>query len=193
MHEIKGTEFVSGIKTRQNKITRHYGRVLFDLAQKQNTVKNVLDDLNRLSKCIEAEPREWSRVVSPFLPLHTQRKLIASLVSSLKLGILTSQFIITLCKNRRLPYLSLISEEFFECSQKAKGFMEGILETTTPLSPKEVEKLQNTLKSQLGKNILLHQEPKESLLGGIVLRIGSLMIDASTRTQLNKLRVTMKG
>ena len=73
---------MSDIKIRQNKIARRYGRVLFDLAEKENTVKSVGDDLKRLRSCIEAEPREWSRVVSPSLALYTQRKLINRLLSS---------------------------------------------------------------------------------------------------------------
>ena len=181
------------MKARPDKIARRYGGVLFDLAHKDNTVKGVLNDLKRLRGCVTAEPLEWSRVVSPSLPLHTQRKILKSLLSSLKLGDLMSHFVMTLCQNRRLPHLNLILEEFLERSQRAKGIVEGTLETTMPLSNKEIETLQNALQSQLGENILLHQEVKEHLLGGMILRIGSLMIDASTKTRLNKLRTTMKG
>jgi F-type H+-transporting ATPase subunit delta len=184
---------VSDIKARPDKIARRYGGVLFDLAHKDNTINVVLKDLKLLQRCVTAEPLEWSRVVSPSLPLHTQRQIIASLLASLKLGTLMSHFLMTLCQNRRLPHLNLILEEFLERSQRARGIVEGALETTIPLSNKEIETLQNTLQSRLGENILLHQEVKEHLLGGMILRIGSLMIDASTKTRLNKLRMTMKG
>lgn len=181
------------MKERPDKIAIRYGGVLFDLAHKDNGLKTVLKDLNRLRDCIEAEPLEWLRVVSPSLPLYTQHKIIKSLLSDLKLGKIMSYFLSVLCQNRRLAHLNLILEEFLERIKRAEGIMEGTLETATELSNKELETLQKSLTSHLGKNIHLHQEIKENLLGGVVLRMGSLMIDASTRTRLNKLKIAMKG
>lgn len=184
---------MSGIKARTDKIARRYGGVLFKLASENSSLSDVMKDLKRLEGCIEAEPLEWSRVISPSLPLHTQRKIIKSLLASLKLGKLMSRFLMTLCENRRLPHLKLILEEFLAYSQRAKGIQEGILETTIELSSEDIQSIQKSLTSQLKQDIVLHQEIKESLLGGVVLRIGSLMIDASTRTQLKKLQTAMKG
>lgn len=181
------------MKARPDKIAIRYGGVLFSLAQEDNALKAVLKDLKRLRDCIEAEPLEWQRVVSPSLPLYTQRRIMESLLASLKLGPLMSHFLKVLCENRRLSHLDLILEEFLECTKRAEGTLEGALETSIELSHKEIESLQKSLTSRLGKNILLHQEIKESLLGGVVLRIGSLMIDGSMKTQLNKLKMAMKG
>lgn len=182
-----------GIKERPDKIAIRYGGVLFDLALKNNDLEAALKDLKRLRECTEKEPLDWLRVVSPSLPLHTQRKIIESLLSSLKLGKLMSRFLMILCQNRRLSHLNLILEDFLERTKREEGIVEGILETTRELPKKDIEALETSLKSQLGKTILLHQEIKEDLLGGVVLRMGSLMIDASTRTHLNKLKTAMKG
>src|SRR5258708_404580 len=130
------------MKTRPDKIARRYGGVLFALAQKNNDLKVVLKGLSQLQACIAAEPLEWSRVVSPSLPLYTQRKIIESLLSSLKLGDLLSHFLMTLCLNRRLPHLSLVLEEVFERSKKAGGIVDGILETPIELSDKDIKDLQ---------------------------------------------------
>lgn len=182
-----------GIKARPNRIARRYGDVLFALASETNRLNEVTDDLNQLRGCIEAEPYEWTRVISPALPHHTQEKILKRLISALKLGPLLNHFLMVLCENHRLSQVNAILEEFLQCAQRAKGIVEGVVETPFELSGKEVESLQKSLKTQLGKNVLLYQEVKESLLGGIVLRIGSLMIDASTKTQLKKLQTVMKG
>jgi F-type H+-transporting ATPase subunit delta len=184
---------VLGIKGRPDKIAMRYGGVLFDLAIKNNALKDSLKDLKELSQCIEKEPFDWLRVVSPSLPLYTQRKIIESLVSSLKLGNPMSRFLMILCQNRRLSHLNLILEDFLERTKRAEGILEGVLETTFELPNKDIEELEKSLKSQLKKTILLHQEINENLLGGVVLRIGSLMVDRSTRTHLNKLKTAMKG
>lgn len=184
---------MSNIKARPDKIAIRYGGVLFKLAHQNNAVQEVVKDLNRLRKCMEAEPTEWLRVVSPSLPLYTQHKIIEKLLLDLKLGKIMSRFLRVLCQNRRLPHLQLILQEFLERMKQAEGIMDGVIETAVKLSPQEIEALQKSLTSQLGKNIYLHQEIKESLLGGVVLRLGSLMIDGSTKTHLNKLRTAMKG
>lgn len=181
------------MKARPDKVARRYGSVLFDLASENNEVKVVLKDIGRLRQCIDAAPRDWVRVASPSLPLYTQRKIINGLLKALKLGALMNHFVTVLCENRRLPHLKEILDEFFICVQRSEGIMEGTLETAIELSPKEINEIQKTLKSQLGKTIHLHQESKEDLLGGIILRVGSLMIDRSVRTQLNKLKTAMKG
>lgn len=191
--KINGAERVSIMKTRPDKVARRYGSVLFDLAQENNELKAVSKDISRLRQCIDLEPQEWLRVVSPSLSLYTQRKIIASLLVSLKLGTLMNHFVRVLCENRRLPHLKGILDEFLICVQQAEGIVDGVLETAIALSPAEIEALQKSLTSQLEKNIHLHEEIKESLLGGVILRIGSLMIDGSMRTQLNKLKTAMKG
>jgi len=181
------------MKTKPDKIAIRYGGVLFELAHSGYMVKDVLKDMSRLRNCIEAEPNEWLRVVSPALPLYTQRRIIEKLVVSLKLGNLLSHFVLMLCQNRRLPHVNLIFEEFLERARRAEGIVDGVLETALEVSDKEIAELQKSLKSQLGKSVDLRQEINESLLGGVTLTIGSLMIDASTRTRLNKLRTAMKG
>jgi F-type H+-transporting ATPase subunit delta len=184
---------VSDIKDRPNKIARRYGGVLFELAHENKALKDVLQDLNLLRNCIEAEPVEWLRVASPSLPLYTQRKVMESLMHSLKLRKIMKDFLMVLCQNRRLPDVNPIFDEFLERVKRAEGIMDGVLETSLELSDKEMKDLHNSLTSQLGKKIHLHQEINENLLGGVVLRIGSLMIDRSTRTRLNKLKTAMKG
>lgn len=181
------------MKTRPDKVARRYGSVLFDLAQENKELKNVSKDISRLRHCIDLEPREWVRLTSPSLPLYTQRRIIESLLSVLKLGTLMNHFVKVLCENRRLPHLKGILDEFMLCVQQSEGIMEGFLETAVALSSTEIEALQKSLTSQLGKNIHLHEEVKESLLGGVILRMGSLMIDGSMKTQLIKLKTVMKG
>lgn len=181
------------MKARPDKVARRYGSVLFDLAQENKELKVVLTDVDRMRHCIDLEPHEWGKVVSPSLPLYTQRRIIDSLLTALKLAPLMKHFVKVLCENRRLPHLKGILDEFLMCTQRAEGIVEGILETAVAISPQEIEELQKSLKSQLNKNIHLHQEIKEGLLGGIILRMGSLMIDGSMRTQLNRLKTAMKG
>jgi F-type H+-transporting ATPase subunit delta len=184
---------VSELAEKSHKIAKRYGGVLFELAQKNKVVDDVLQDINRLRLCVESESQDWLRVASPALPVYTQRKVVERLSEVLRLGTLMTHFLMVLCQNRRLPDLNFILNAFFDRVKQAEGIIDGILETPLTLTDKEIKDLQKSLSAKLGDTVHLNQKINEKLLGGVVLRIGSLMIDGSVRTNLNKLKMIMKG
>ncbi len=184
---------VSDLETRRDEIAKRYGGVLFNLAQENKTLKSILKEGVRLRQYLQEESRQWSYVVNPTVSLQTQRQIMESLVVSLKLGSLMKRFLMVLCQNRRLSSLKSILEEFMAQTQSASGIVEGTLETALKLTNEEMEELQKSLKRQLGKDVFLTQDVKESLLAGVVLRMDSMMVDASLKTRLNNLRNEMKG
>lgn len=184
---------MASLEIRRDEVAKRYGGVLFDLTRDNKTPKLVLKDVMRLEACLQKEPQAWAQVVSPILPLQTQKRIIESVVSSLKLGSLMQRFLVILCQNRRLQSLKVILEDFKIRMQYADGVMEGVIETASKLSSKEIEDMQKSLKVQFGKEVSLTQVVKENLIAGVVLRMGSIMIDASLRTRLHKLRCVMKG
>ena len=184
---------MSDIEARHDEIAKRYGGVLFNLAQENKTLKAVLKEVALLRQSIQKDPKGWSHVVNPTLSLQTQRHIVESLVTSLKLGPLMKRFLMVLCHNHRLSHLKAILDEFTTLTQSAEGIVEGVLETASELSKKEIDALQKSLKNQLGKHVSLTQVIKKNLVAGVVLRIGSMMIDASLGTRLNKLKTAMKG
>lgn len=184
---------MSDRETRRDEIAKRYGGVLFNLAQEMKTLPSVLKEAILLRQSIQAEPPAWSHVVNPTLPLQTQRHIVESLAASLKLRPLIKRFLMVLCQNRRLSHLNSILDEFMALTQSAEGVVVGVLESASELTKKEMEGLQKSLKVHLGKDISLTQIIKENLIAGVVLRIGSVMIDASLGTRLNNLKTAMKG
>lgn len=180
--EIKGYE-----------IAKRYGGVLFDLVQEKKQVKPTLKEIALLQKSLEKDHHAWAGIMSPVLSLQTQRKIIKDVASCLKLSPLMTCFLLVLCENRRLPNLRLILENVVHCSQVEEGLLKGELETSQKLTQNEQLGLEKSLGKQLGKKISLTQVIKDDLIAGVVLRLGSLMIDASLRAQLNQLRLEMKG
>jgi F-type H+-transporting ATPase subunit delta len=184
---------VSTVETKQDEIAKRYGGVLFDLAQKEKALKRISTEATLLLECLIDEPQAWAQVVNPTVSAQVQYKILKRLGSSLKWGPLMESFLRILCLNRRLYHLEAILNYYILCTQWDKGILDGVLETATKLPQKEITSLQGALKHKLGKDISLRQELKESLIGGVVLRIGSFMIDTSIKTQLTKLRQAMKG
>jgi F-type H+-transporting ATPase subunit delta len=180
---------MSTLGARRDEISKRYGGVLFELAQEEKVINITLKDAERLQKCFAGEPLEWRQVVGPTVPLKVQHNIIEKLSESLKLSPLMTRFLLILTQNRRLQSMQAILDEFHSRTQHAEGIVHGMLETATKLTKKDIESLQKSL----GKGVLLEQRVNENILGGVILRMGSTMIDASLGTQLNKLRQVMKG
>lgn len=180
--EIKGYE-----------VAKRYGGVLFDLAQENKKLKDILKEVTFLQQCLEKEPRSWARVASPVLPPQTQQKIIEKLTKFLELSSLMTHFLRVLCKNRRLQNLKLILDDFLIRSQVAEGLVKGVVETSLELTKVQQQGLEKNLEKHLGKKVSLTQIIKEDLIAGVVLHLGSLMIDASIGMRLNKLRHETKG
>ncbi|MBY0293458.1 MAG: ATP synthase F1 subunit delta [Alphaproteobacteria bacterium] len=184
---------MSAVETKRDEIAKRYGGVLFTLSQESQSLKAILKEATLLHQYLQEASFLWARLVSPVASLHIQQKVVESLTSSLKLGSLMRRFLMILCQNHRLQNLMSILDDFILRAQGAEGVIGGVLETAMTLSKKEIEDLQNSLTVQLGKEVSLRQDVKESLIAGVILHIGSQMIDASLGTQLSKLRQAMKG
>jgi F-type H+-transporting ATPase subunit delta len=184
---------VANLEIKGYEVAKRYGSVLFDLAQENKKTKDILKEAALLQQCVAQEPRSWARVASPVLPPQIQRKIIEKLAKSLKLSPLMAHFLLVLCKNRRLQNLNLILDDFVIRSQVAEGLLKGVVETSLELTKAQQQDLEKNLEKHLGKKVSLTQVIKEDLIAGVVLHLGSLMIDASIGMRLNKLRHEMKG
>ncbi|MDZ4322929.1 MAG: ATP synthase F1 subunit delta, partial [Alphaproteobacteria bacterium] len=184
---------VANLEIKGYEVAKRYGGVLFDLAQENKKTKDILKEVDALQQCVAQEPRSWARVASPVLPPQIQRKIIEKLAKSLKMSPLMTHFLLVLCKNRRLQNLKLILDDFVICSQVAEGLVKGVVETSLALTKAQQQDLEKNLEKHLGKQVFLTQVIKEDLIAGVVLHLGSFMIDASIGMRLNKLRHEMKG
>ena len=184
---------MSGLKLRGIEVAKRYGGVLFDLARHDKAEERVLKDVTCLQTALRGAELDWSHVTNPTVSLQTQQAVVDKLVNFLKLSELFSHFLKVICHNRRLQGLVSILEDFKERHKAAKGQLEGTVEAAMPLTDKELKQLEASLKQRLGNEVTLRQKTRPNLLGGVVVRVGSLMIDASTGTQLNNLKHVMRG
>jgi F-type H+-transporting ATPase subunit delta len=183
---------VSQGENKQNEIAKRYGGVLFELASERDLVEHVLKDVHRLLKCLHQDRRAWSFISSPIASPEVQLEVLKKLNLSLETTELTSQFLTTVGRNHRLAHLAEMLEEYIVRCKGALGVMEGVLETAVALPAQALDKIQKVLTKRLGKEVVLQTQINKALLGGVTLRLGSLMVDASLETRLNKLRDMLK-
>jgi len=170
-----------------------YANALFELAQDQKAVDAVSTDLASLRRALETSPDLARLVRSPVFSAEDHAKALKAILEKMGAQALTTKFVLLLAQKRRLFILTHVIAAFESLLAKSRGETEAEVTAARALSDGEVAELKAVLKSKLGKEPRLHSKIDPSLLGGLVVKVGSRMIDSSLRTKLDGLRVAMKG
>lgn len=174
-------------------LAERYARALFDLADEQKSLDQVAADLKSLATMI-GESADLRRLIrSPIIGREEQGKAIAALAAAANLNLLSRNFLGLLARNRRLFVLPQIIDAFLAHLAARRGEVTAQVTSAAPLTPAQQSALQDALRKSAGAKLAIDQRIDPSLLGGIVVRLGSRMIDASLKSKLNRLQLAMKG
>ncbi len=169
-----------------------YATAIFDLAKEAKKLDKVAKELNSL-KAILAESAELKDfTMSPIISAELKSKAMAAVVAKAKFSDLVAHFVGVVAANGRLDRLSNIISEFLSIHDHHKGIMNAHVASAHALTKAQMTALKSKLKSLVGKDVNLEADTDESLLGGMVVRIGSKMIDTSLKTKLANLEESMK-
>ena len=170
-----------------------YANAAFELAQDQKAVDAVSTDLAALRRAIETSP-DLSRLVrSPVFSAQDQAKALKAILEKMGAHPLTAKFVLLLAQKRRLFALNQIIAAYERLVAKSRGETEAEVTAARHLNDDEIAELKSVLKAKLGKEPRLHSRIDPTLLGGLIIKVGSRMIDSSLRTKLDGLRSAMKG
>jgi F-type H+-transporting ATPase subunit delta len=170
-----------------------YANALFELAQDQKAVDAVSADLASLRRALATSPDLARLVGSPVFSAEDQARALKAILEKMAASELVTKFVLLLAHKRRLFVLTQIMTAYETLVAKARGETEAEVTATRTLSDAEVAELKSVLKFRLGKEPRLHTKVDPSLLGGLVVKVGSRMIDSSLRTKLEGMRAAMKG
>lgn len=184
---------VASEATGLSELAERYATALFDLAEEQKALDTVAADLAALRGLI-AESADLARMIrSPVVPRTEQGKAIAALAERAQFQALTRNFLGLLARNRRLFAVDQVIGGFLARLAERRG--EVTAEVTAPqeLSPAQREALIEQLRTAVGRKVAVDLRVDPSLLGGLVVRLGSRMVDASLKSKLHRLQLAMKG
>jgi F-type H+-transporting ATPase subunit delta len=174
-------------------IAGRYATAVFELAVDEGTVDAVAADLGQLKSMMKASPDLARLVRAPVFSHDDQKKGMAAILSQMGANALTTQFVFLLAAKRRLFILTDIIAAFDAMVAARKGEIRAEVTSARPLSDAELAKLKDVLKSKLAREPRLETHVDPSLLGGLIVKVGSRMIDSSIRTKLAGLRTAMRG
>jgi len=174
-------------------IAGRYATALFDLARDAGQLDAVAKDLDSLSAML-AQSADLVRLVrSPVFSREEQARAIAAVAERAAFGDLVRRFLGVVANNRRLFVLADAIAAFKTLLSHHRG--EAVAEVTSavPLSDAQLQQIKSSLSSEAAGNVVIDAKVDPGLIGGLVVKLGSRMIDASVRTKLNNLKSAMKG
>ncbi len=170
-----------------------YASALFDLAQEKGAVAAVEGDLGGLAAALAESGDLASLVRNPKISREDAAAAMAGIGKLLKLSPLTANFLGVLAENRRLASLGDMIRAFQSIAAASRGEISAQVTSAHPLTAAQLTKLAAQLKAREGRDVNIKTAVDPEILGGLIVRLGSQMIDSSIRTRLNNLAQAMKG
>lgn len=174
-------------------VSGRYASALFELAREQNELDKVDQDLGKFQAMLEQSPDLARLVESPAFAAEEQERALGAVMDWASIGATTGNFLRVVTRNRRLFAAEDMIKGFRQQLALHRGEMTAEVQSATPLSDQQLAALKSTLKASYGKDVRLDAKVDPSLLGGLVVKVGSRMFDSSLRTKLMNLKVVLKG
>jgi len=169
-----------------------YATALFELALDRNALDAVRADLDRFDAMI-AESSDLGRLVrSPVFSSEEQARAVAAVLDKAAIGGLAANFIKLVAQKRRLFAIREMARGFRNLVARHRGEATAEVTAAEPLSEQHLGALKDALKSVTGKDVALAVKVDPAIIGGLVVKLGSRMVDTSLRTKLNALKIAMK-
>ncbi|WP_243389712.1 F0F1 ATP synthase subunit delta [Arboricoccus pini] len=176
----------SGLATR-------YATAIFELAEQHGELDAVASDLEGLRRMFAGSQDLQRLTVNPSLSRGDEEKAMAALSEAASFSALTRNFLGVLASHRRLHSLDSIAQAFVTRLAEQRGQVQARVVTASPLPAKDLAALKSSLAAYAGKTVDLDVAVDPSLLGGLVVTMGSRMIDASLKSKLKGLELSMRG
>lgn len=170
-----------------------YAVALFDLARESNDIDSVQKSLATLHAGLTESADLAALVASPVVSRGDAANAIAAVAKAMKLDSLTAKFLGVLAENRRLADLPGMIDAFNAIVAAHRGEVTAKVTSAHPLSAAQLKELAANLKTRVGRDVQIATTVDPAILGGLVVQLGSQLIDGSIRTRLNSFAQAMKG
>ena len=169
-----------------------YAIALFELALESNAVEQVQSDLNAFDALVAANPDLARLVRSPVFSGEEQAKALAAILERAGITGIAANFLRVVAQNRRLFAAREMIRGFNALVAKHKGEVAAQVTVAQELNDARLTEIREALKAVTGKDVKVHVDVDPSIIGGLKVKLGSRMVDASLRTKLNSIKIAMK-
>jgi F-type H+-transporting ATPase subunit delta len=173
-------------------VSGRYATALFELARDEKSIDPVRADLDRFEAML-TDSADLKRLVrSPVFSADSQSRALAAVLDQAGISGTAANFLKVLTANRRLFAVSDVIRAFRALVARFKGEATADITVAEPLNDRNLDVLKTALKSVTGKDVALNVNVDPAIIGGLVVKLGSRMVDSSLRTKLNSIKHAMK-
>ena len=173
-------------------VSGRYATALFELARDERAIDAVLVDLDQFNAMLDDSADLRRLVRSPVFSADMQVKALTVVLDRAGIAGISANFLKVLTANRRLFAVADVIRAFRALVAKFKGEAAADVTVAEPLSDKNLDALKTALKSVTGKDVALNVKVDPAIIGGLVVKLGSRMVDSSLRTKLNSIKHAMR-
>jgi len=174
-------------------LAERYAAALFELADERRLLDEIATSLRQL-RAMLADSTDLSRLVSsPLLSREEQGKAIVAVAERAGFSPLVRDFLAVVAKNRRLFAVAAMIEAYLEKLAERHGEVTAEVAAAQPLSDSQLDLLREQLRRSVGRRVSVDVRVDPGLIGGMVVKLGSRMIDGSISSKLQRLQLAMKG
>ncbi len=177
----------------ENLIAERYASALYDLSLERKCIEAVLSDLQVLEKYINQNEDLKLVIKSPLISSNEKLLIILKLFSNHSAHNLSLTFLKVISNNKRFSSLSSIASKFLSINAEKRGEVLADITSANELSDKQKNEVKDQLRLILGEKLLLNYKVDKKIIGGLIIKVGSKMIDTSLASKINKLNIAMKG
>ena len=179
---------------RQTILARRYAKALFSLGKEQGKTEEYSATLLGIAALYDdGAAGIGDAVTNPLYPLEIRQKVMARIAESAQADAIMTSFLNLLIDKKRADILPDIAEEMQVLVDLDRNISHGSSTSAIELDQALLDKIQATLEKLTGKKVILATQVDPSIIGGIIAKVGDLVLDGSIRTQLNGLKESIKG
>lgn len=174
-------------------LANRYAKALFSVAKEENAFDAYAKALNTFAAAYQATPEVRDGLTNPLYPVDVRAKVMDYLVKAMGAEGVVKNFLNLVVQKKRAEHLPEIAEAFQALVDKQRNICQGTVVSAMELSGDLKEKVQGTLEKITGKKVVLTTQVDPAIIGGIIAKVGDLVLDGSIRSQLLGLKESIKG
>ncbi len=182
---------MSSKSTFSNSTARSYAVALYELSKESSELNKIENEIKNLSELINKSSEFKEMILSPTVTKEEKRNVIFAIADNSNFSAVLKKFLGFVAEKNRLFFLEKIIDNFLNLVSKSKGELKAKLISPKKLSPEEQKKIQSELSKDFKSQLSIDYEHDPNLIAGLIVQVGSIMVDTSIKTKLKKLEKNM--
>jgi F-type H+-transporting ATPase subunit delta len=173
-------------------ISRRYAKALLLIGKEDDNAEKYKEELDGFASLVIKKAGLEQAINNPLYDAKDRRSVLKTIIEKLDLSKVVSSFLLLLFDKGRFGYVNEINEFYQKLADELKGISRASLISASALSSEAVNKIRTSLAKMTGREVILDIQQDPGLIGGVVTKIGDLVLDGSIKTQLLNMRESLK-